>query len=126
MSNNRPVLRAMISSTTLDLPAHRDEAMDACLRQDFFPLMMEHLPADSIAGLAASMRLADYAQLYIRVGGVDAARGSGRPLHPHRRRTLWLCPGGRGEVDHARRIRARGGARHPHLPLHPRPSHFPP
>ena len=69
MSNNRPVLRAMISSTTLDLPAHRVEAMDACLRQDFFPLMMEHLPADSIAGLAASMRLVDQADLYILIVG---------------------------------------------------------
>ena len=35
---------AMISSTSLDLPEHRKEAMDACSRQGIFPLAMEHLP----------------------------------------------------------------------------------
>ena len=35
----------MISSTARDLPEHRKEVLDACLRQGMFPLMMEHLPA---------------------------------------------------------------------------------
>ena len=38
-------LRVMISSTARDLPEHRQEVMDACLRQGMFPIMMEHLPA---------------------------------------------------------------------------------
>jgi hypothetical protein len=35
----------MISSTARDLPDHRQKVMDACIRQDMFPTMMEHLPA---------------------------------------------------------------------------------
>jgi len=35
----------MISSTARDLPEHRKEVMNACLRQGMFPIMMEHLPA---------------------------------------------------------------------------------
>ncbi|MGH3799585.1 MAG: DUF4062 domain-containing protein [Pseudonocardiaceae bacterium] len=34
----------MISSTTKDMLAHRQQALNACLRQGFFPVMMEHLP----------------------------------------------------------------------------------
>jgi hypothetical protein len=34
----------MISSTTKDMRVHRQQALDACIRQDFFPVMMEHLP----------------------------------------------------------------------------------
>jgi tetratricopeptide (TPR) repeat protein len=64
-----PVLRAMISSTTVDLPEHREEAKDACLRQDFFPLMMEHLPSDPAAGLAISLRMVDEADVYILMLG---------------------------------------------------------
>ena len=36
---------AMISSTSLDLPEHRQQAIAACLRQGIFPHAMEHLPA---------------------------------------------------------------------------------
>jgi hypothetical protein len=44
----------MISSTARDLPEPREQAMDACLRQGMFPVMMEHLPAspeDAIRGM---------------------------------------------------------------------------
>jgi hypothetical protein len=42
----------MISSTARDLPDHRKEVMDACLRQGMFPVMMEYLPAsDASPGL---------------------------------------------------------------------------
>ena len=37
----------MISSTARDLPEHRQEALDACLRQGMFSVMMEHLPASA-------------------------------------------------------------------------------
>jgi uncharacterized protein DUF4062 len=64
MNKDRPLLRAMISSTSLDLSDHRREAKDACLRQNFFPLMMEHLPADPSSGLAVSLDLVDHADIY--------------------------------------------------------------
>ena len=43
----------MISSTARDLPEHRKEAMDACLRQGMFPTMMEHLPASDDEAISA-------------------------------------------------------------------------
>jgi tetratricopeptide (TPR) repeat protein len=69
MTSQHPVFRAMISSTIADLPEHRAEAMDACLRQDFFPSMMEHLPSDPSTGLEASLRLTDQADVYILILG---------------------------------------------------------
>jgi hypothetical protein len=39
------VRKAIVSSTIRDLPEHRKQVQDACQRQTFFPLMMEHLPA---------------------------------------------------------------------------------
>jgi len=35
---------AMISSTSLDLPEHRKQVVEACLRESAFPIGMEHLP----------------------------------------------------------------------------------
>jgi hypothetical protein len=35
----------MISSTALDLPEHREQAVNACLSEEVFPIGMEHLPA---------------------------------------------------------------------------------
>ena len=39
------VKKVMISSTARDLPEHRKEVLDACMRQGMFPIMMEHLLA---------------------------------------------------------------------------------
>src|ERR1035438_5373730 len=58
---------AMISSTSLDLPEHRKAAMDACLRQSFFPLMMEHLPASDDDAIRESLRMVDGADIYLGV-----------------------------------------------------------
>jgi tetratricopeptide (TPR) repeat protein len=57
----------MISSTALDLPEHRGEIMDACLRQGMFPMMMEHLPASGAEAISSSLRLVDEANIYIGV-----------------------------------------------------------
>jgi tetratricopeptide (TPR) repeat protein len=57
----------MISSTARDLPQHRKEVMDACLRQGMFPLMMEHLPANDDEAIAASLKMVDEADIYIGV-----------------------------------------------------------
>lgn len=57
----------MISSTARDLPAHRKEVMDACLRQGMHPVMMEHLPASGDEAIGASLKLVDEADVYLGV-----------------------------------------------------------
>jgi len=59
----------MISSTARDLPEHRKEAMDACLRQGMFPIMMEHLPASDAEAVPASLRMVDEADIYLLILG---------------------------------------------------------
>jgi hypothetical protein len=62
--------RAMISSTTKDMRAHRQQALDACIRQDFFPLMMEHLPPSPDNAVLRSLSLVDEADVYALVLGL--------------------------------------------------------
>ena len=57
----------MISSTARDLPEHRKEAMDACLRQGMFPTMMEHLPASDEEAISASLEMVDRADIYVGI-----------------------------------------------------------
>ena len=57
----------MISSTARDLPEHRKEAMDACLRQGMFPTMMEHLPASDDEAISASLEMVDAADIYVGI-----------------------------------------------------------
>src|SRR5687767_4615174 len=59
--------KVMISSTARDLPTHRKEVMDACLRQGMFPMMMEHLPASDAEAISASIRMVDDAEIYVGV-----------------------------------------------------------
>jgi tetratricopeptide (TPR) repeat protein len=61
--------RAVISSTTHDLPRHRDAARDACLRQDFFPEMMEHLAPSPADAVRLSRELVNQADVYILILG---------------------------------------------------------
>src|SRR5688572_17596126 len=58
---------AMISSTAVDLPEHRQQAMDACLRQSVFPIGMEHLPAQDATGIKASLEMVNRADIYIGI-----------------------------------------------------------
>jgi hypothetical protein len=60
---------AMISSTVRDLPEHREQARDACLRQGFVPSMMENWPAIDADGVRASLDKVDEAQVYIGIFG---------------------------------------------------------
>jgi hypothetical protein len=82
-SDNRPVV--VVSSTALDLPEHRKQVLDACLRQKTVPRMQEHLPAsgsDAAGGAEAvrvSLLLVDEAEIYVgvfahRYGYVPAGR----------------------------------------------------
>jgi len=57
----------MISSTARDLPAHRAQVMDACLRQGMFPIMMEHLPASDDEAITSSLKMVDNADIYLLV-----------------------------------------------------------
>jgi tetratricopeptide (TPR) repeat protein len=62
---DRPVV--IVSSTARDLPAHRKEVEDACLRQGMFPVMMERLPASDAEAISASLRMVDEADIYVGV-----------------------------------------------------------
>jgi tetratricopeptide (TPR) repeat protein len=67
MAEKKEILRVMVSSTALDLPEHRKEVLDACIRQDMFPTMMEHLPALNAEAIKASLDLVDKADIYLGV-----------------------------------------------------------
>jgi tetratricopeptide (TPR) repeat protein len=60
-------LTVIVSSTARDLPEHRKEVMDACLRQGMFPEMMEQLPASDADAIRASLALVDGADIYVGV-----------------------------------------------------------
>ncbi len=62
-----PQPKVIISSTARDLPEHRKEVMDACLRQSMFPTMMEHLPASDADAIKASLKLVNEADIYVGV-----------------------------------------------------------
>ncbi|MGA2135965.1 MAG: DUF4062 domain-containing protein [Bryobacteraceae bacterium] len=57
----------MLSSTARDLPEHRGVVLDACWRQSFFPVMMEHEPASNEDAIEASLRMVDGADIYLGV-----------------------------------------------------------
>jgi len=57
----------MISSTSLDLPEHREQVMDACLRMQMFPVMMEHLTAGDTNAVTKSLAMVDRADIFVGV-----------------------------------------------------------
>jgi tetratricopeptide (TPR) repeat protein len=59
----------MISSTVVDLPVHRAELRDACLRVGMFPLMMEQLPASDADAIAKSLSMVDEVDIYVGMFG---------------------------------------------------------
>jgi Domain of unknown function (DUF4062) len=65
--NSTGIKKVMISSTARDLPEHRKEVLDACLRQGMFPLMMEHLPANDADAIAESLRMVNEVDIYLGV-----------------------------------------------------------
>lgn len=64
-------ITAMISSTALDLPEHREHAKKACLEAGVFPIGMEELPTRDQTGIDASLAMVDQADIYI---GIYASR----------------------------------------------------
>ncbi len=66
MSIERPTV--MVSSTAFDLPGHRKQVLDACLRSGFAPhKMMEHLNAMNTGAIEASLEMVDKADVYIGI-----------------------------------------------------------
>jgi tetratricopeptide (TPR) repeat protein len=65
----------MISSTLLDLPAHREEVLKACLRQSMHPVMQEALPAcgreaaEGAEAIRVSLEMVEGAHIYVGVFG---------------------------------------------------------
>jgi len=60
---NKPdQLTAMISSTAIDLPEHRKQVVDACLREEVLPTGMEQLAARDATGIKVSLEMVDVAQ----------------------------------------------------------------
>jgi hypothetical protein len=63
----------MVSSTALDLPEHRRQVLDACLRQSSIPKMQEHLPASVSDGeggaeaIRVSLGMIEEADIYLGV-----------------------------------------------------------
>lgn len=63
----RSLKSVFISSTVRDLPEHRREVMDACLRQGMFPVMMEHLPSSDEEIVMLSTKMIEQADVYLGV-----------------------------------------------------------
>jgi tetratricopeptide (TPR) repeat protein len=61
------VKKVMISSTARDLPDHRKEALDACLRLSMLPIMMEHLPASDEDAISESLRMVNESDIYVGI-----------------------------------------------------------
>jgi hypothetical protein len=59
----------MISSTIRDLPQHRGEVEEACLQQEMFPDMMEHLPASASDAIRVSLEKVNRADIYLGIFG---------------------------------------------------------
>src|SRR2546423_15654562 len=58
-------LKVMISSTSHDLPKHREQVREACLQQGMFPIMMEQLPASDAAAVAGSVKIVEKEGIFL-------------------------------------------------------------
>lgn len=91
------VLRVFISSTSLDLKDHRQRAMDACLRQNMLPVMMEYLPAADADAVEVSLKMVEDADVYLgiygrRYGFIPEGYSSRSPNWNMNARSNWVCP----------------------------------
>jgi hypothetical protein len=59
--------KAMIGSTAIDLPEHRKQVINACLREDVFPTAMEYLPALDIDAVSVSLEMVAAADVCIGI-----------------------------------------------------------
>jgi len=71
MAKNKPHIDVMISSTSKDLPEHREQVRNAALRMGMFPVAMEYLGAMSGAdAISASLDMVDKAEIYVGIFGM--------------------------------------------------------
>ncbi len=59
----------MISSTSIDLPEHREKVRSACEEQKMLPIGMEALPADDAQAVPVSFGLVDQSKIYLGIFG---------------------------------------------------------
>lgn len=59
--------RVMVSSTVRDLPVYRQQVLDACMKQEMFPEMMEFLPAADGDAIKESLELVDKSDIYLGI-----------------------------------------------------------
>jgi hypothetical protein len=57
----------MISSTAIDLPEHRKQAIEACQRLGFIPNAMEHLPARDADAMRVSLEMVEQSDIYLGI-----------------------------------------------------------
>lgn len=86
----------MISSTIYDLPQHRGEVEKACLQQEMFPDMMEHLPASGMDAARVSLDVEKLRRSVVRNPRASSYSRSRRSAKPptcgfHSRKILLLC-----------------------------------
>jgi hypothetical protein len=84
--------RAFISSTSIDLPDHRKQVTEACLRMGYYPVGMEHWPAEDADAETVCLREVERANLFrhlrlpLRLGSAGprprARAAALRPGHP--------------------------------------------
>ena len=57
----------MISSTLMDLPEHRKDVLEACLRQGMEPMRLERLPESDAQAMQVTLEMADRADVYLGI-----------------------------------------------------------
>jgi len=55
------------SSTAIDLPEHRKQVIEACLRMGYFPVGMEHWPAQDADAETVCLREVDRADVFVGI-----------------------------------------------------------
>jgi hypothetical protein len=69
MSGRLPI-DVMISSTSVDLPEHREQATDAVLRCRMYPWAMETLAPTTGDALSVSLKMVDKSEIYVGIIGM--------------------------------------------------------
>ncbi len=83
-NHKNPKPDVMLSSTSRDLPTHRDIAINAVLRAGMHPIIMEALPASLGDAIRDSLQLVDEAEIYIGIFGMRYGHIPEDPRNPER------------------------------------------
>ncbi|MCB9452305.1 MAG: DUF4062 domain-containing protein [Anaerolineaceae bacterium] len=74
----------MLSSTSRDLPDHREQATEAVLRSGMHPIIMETLTASLGDAISESLKMVDEAEIYIGIFGMRYGYIPDDPRNPQR------------------------------------------